>query len=318
VTFDRPLMLVALVAVPVLLLAYLARQRQRAAAEAAFLAPHMTASALPARPRWRRHAPMLLLAAAITALILAAARPERRTIVPVDGAGIMLANDVSSSMSSTDVRPSRLGAAKRAALRFLGGVPGSVSVGQIEFARHPTLLQSPTTDHALTGKAIAALVPGGGGTAIGDAIQTALRSLSTLRRAGKKLPGAILLLSDGTSNVGVSPYTAAEQAKAAHIPIYTIALGTAHGTISITRRGRAVSTPVPVSPGELGQIAKLSGGKAYTAADSARASAIYAHLATKLGQKHVKQEITVDFVGAGVILLVGGGVLSLLWFARIV
>jgi Ca-activated chloride channel homolog len=318
VSFAWPLMLVALVLVPVLIVWYLRRQRHRRAAEAAFLTPHMAASALASRPRWRRHAPMVLLAATVAVLILAAARPEQATTAPVDGAGIMLANDVSSSMTATDVKPSRLGAAKRAALRFLSGVPSSVSVGQIEFARRPTLLQSPATDHALTRQAILRLAPGGGGTAIGEAIQDALSSLAALRHAGKKLPGAILLLSDGVSNVGISPYTAAEQAKAAHVPIYTIALGTDHGTIEIKQRGQTVTAAVPVSPQELGQIAKLSGGHAYTASDSAGASAIYAHLAVKLGTKHVKKDISADFVGGGLVLLLAAGALSLLWFARLV
>jgi Ca-activated chloride channel family protein len=317
-SFAWPLMLVALVLVPLLALWYIGRQRGRVGAEAAFLSSHLAGSALPRRPGWRRHAPMILLGAALAVLILAAARPQRSTAVPVEGAGIMLADDVSSSMTATDVSPSRLGAAQQASLRFLNGVPGSVSVGQIEFARQPTLLQSPTTDHSLTRQAIERLAPGGGGTAIGETIETALRSLAALRHAGKKLPGAILLLSDGTSNVGISPYTAAEQARAAHIPIYTIALGTAHGTIQIKRRGRVVTAEVPVSPQELGQIARLSGGRAFTAADSAGARAIYSHLATKLGTKRVKEDISVDFVGGGLVLLVAGGSLSLLWFARLV
>jgi Ca-activated chloride channel family protein len=317
-TFGLPLMLVALVLVPVLVVWYLRTQRHRTAAEAAFLAPPMTASALPTRPRWRRHAPLLLLTVAIAALILAAARPEHTVAVPVEGAGIMLANDASNSMSATDVSPSRLAAAQKAALRFLNGVPGSMSVGQIEFARHVTLLQSPTTDHALARQAILRVAPGGGGTAIGDAIDTALHSLASLRHAGKKLPAAILLLSDGTSNVGANPYAAAQQAKAAHVPIYTIAMGTASGTIQIKKKRRTVTAPVPVSPQELRQIANLSGGRAYTAADGARASAIYAHLAAKLGSKHVKREITADFVGGGLVLLLASGALSLLWFARLI
>ena len=317
-TFGWPLILVALAAVPVMIGSYVARQRRRIRVQDAFLTEAMVASALPTRPGWRRHIPFALVAAACTVLTLAAARPQDTAAVPVDGAGIMLANDVSSSMSATDVKPTRLGAAKRAALRFLSGVPASISVGQVEFARHPTLLQSPTADHSLERQAIARLAPGGGGTAIGDAIETALSSLATLRHAGKKLPAAILLLSDGTSNVGTSPYTAAQQAKAAHVPIYTIALGTADGTIQIPRAGHDVTADVPVSPGELDEIAKLSGGRAYSAADSQRASAIYGHLATKLSTKRIKQDITTDFVGGGLALLLASGALSLLWFARIV
>lgn len=309
-------MLVALVAVPILALLYAQQQRRRVAAEVAFVTPALAPSPLGRRPGWRRHAPIALLAGALVVLILAAARPQRSVTLPVKGAGIMLANDISSSMSATDVRPSRLGAAKRAALGFLARVPGSVSVGQIEFARHPTLLQGPTTDRRLAREAIARLQPGGGGTAIGDAIQVALHSLTTLRRDGKKVPAAILLLSDGASNVGVTSASAAQQARADHIPIYTIALGTARGTIQIERGGRRVTADVPVATQELAQIARLSGGRAYTAADSARASAIYAHLAKKLGTRRARRDITVAFVGAAVFLLLGSAALSLRWFAR--
>jgi Ca-activated chloride channel family protein len=319
VSFSTPAVLVALVAVPGLVWWYVIAQRGRVHATAAFVSPALTASVAPRRPGWRRHAPMAAFAIAIAALIVAAARPQRTVAVPVDRAAIMLANDISSSMTATDVSPSRLTAAKRAATRFVAGVPGTVLVGQIEFARRPVLLQSPTTDHALTEVAIAQLRPGGGGTAIGEAITTALHSLTTLAKVqGKRPPGAIVLLSDGSSNVGAAPLAAAQQAKADHIPIDTISLGTARGTIAIKKGSRTVTAPVPVSSQELAQIASASGGHAYTAADSAHASAIYAHLATQLGHKKVKRELTADFAGGGLALLLLGSGLSLFWFGRLI
>ena len=231
----------------------------------------------------------------------------------------MLANDISSSMSATDIKPSRLGAAQRAGSKFVSGMSGSVQVGLLEFARRPVLLQSPTTNHALTQGAIAGLRPGGGGTAIGEAINTAVHVLSTLpKKAGKRPPGAIVLLSDGSSNVGTGPLAAARQAKADHIPVYTISLGTPNGTIPIKKNGQTVNAPVPVSSQELAQIAQSSGGKAYTAANSAKASEIYQHLAVQLGHKKVKREITADVAGGGLVLLLVGGAMTLMWFGRII
>ena len=58
---------------------------------------------------------------------------------------------------------------------------------------------------------------------------------------GKHPPGAILLISDGASNVGSDPIAAAREAASLHIPIYTIALGTYQGTIPITRGGTTVN-----------------------------------------------------------------------------
>jgi Ca-activated chloride channel family protein len=261
---------------------------------------------------------MVAVAIALALLIVAAARPQRTKAVPVNSAAIMLANDVSNSMNATDVSPSRLAAAKQAASKFVAGVPSQVLVGQMQFARRPVVLQSPTTDHAQTQAAIAELRPGGGGTAIGETITTALHTLTALRSTtGKRPPGAIVLLSDGTSNVGPSPVTAARQAKADHIPIYTVSIGTANGTIQVKHGKRTVTAPVPVSPQELAQIASLSGGHAYTAANSADARTVYAHLAKQLGHKKVKDELTYGFAGGALALLLVGGGLSLFWFGRL-
>jgi len=318
VRFSAPLVLLGLLAIPLLIRWYASQQRRRARAAAAFVQPALRPSVAPRRPGWRRHAPMLVFLIAIGVLIIAAARPQRTVAIPINSAAIMLANDVSSSMTATDVKPSRLGAAQQAATRFVAGVPGSVKIGVLEFARHPTILQSPTTDHSLTQAAIAQLRPGGGGTAIGDAIQMALHALTTLpAQGGKRPPSAIVLLSDGASNVGSSAAEAARQAAADHIPIYTISLGTPNGTIPIKRGSKTVITPVPVSGQELAEIAGNSKGRAFTAADTSGLSAVYAHLATQLGHKNVRHEITASFAGGGLVLLLFGSVLSLHWFRRL-
>ncbi len=318
-SFSAPYVLLGLVAIPVLVRLYTGQQRRRARAAEAFAAPQLAPSVAPQRPGWRRHAPMLAFLIAIVVLIIAAARPQKTVAVPVNQGAIMLVNDVSSSMSATDVRPTRLGAAQAAAQRFIKGVPGTLQVGSLEFARRPILLQSPTTDHSLAQQAIAELRPGGGGTAIGDAVRTALKTLTNLRPVnGKRPPGAIVLLSDGASNVGSSSRTAAQEAAQLHIPIYTISLGTPYGTIPIKRGSGPVAVPVPVSPQELSQIAAISKGRTFPVADSAKLSAVYQHLAAQLGRKHVKQEITASFAGGALVLLLIGGVLSLRWFGRLV
>ncbi len=230
----------------------------------------------------------------------------------------MLANDVSNSMKSTDVQPSRLVAAKRAATSFVKGVTSQIQVGSIEFARKPTLLQSPTTDHRQTTAAIAGLKPGGGGTAIGEALELALAAIKSAPKiAGKHAPGAIVLISDGASNVGVSPLSVAQEAKKRHVPVYTVSIGTAHGTIQIERGGHSVTTPVPVDPTELHEIAAESGGHPYRAADSATVHEIYERLAKKLGETHVQRSLTGFAIGIALALIALAGGLSLLWFGRL-
>ncbi len=317
-SFAAPLRLLGLALVPVLLAGYVVHQRRRRRVSAGFVSPALIDSVAPWRPGWRRNVPVLVLGLALATLIAAAARPQRTAAQPVRSAAIMLANDVSSSMMATDVRPTRLTAARRAAQRLLAGVAGGVLVGQLAFARRVQVLQEPSADHALTHTAIDQLRPGGGGTAIGDAITTALHTLSAVpRRDGMRLPGTIVLLSDGASNVGLSPIPAARRARLQHVAIDTIALGTAAGRITITHAHRRRVTPVPVAFHELAQIAAASGGRAYRAASSATARAVYAGLATALSHRRVTRGLTAAFAGGGLALLVLSGGLSLAWFGRV-
>jgi Ca-activated chloride channel family protein len=230
-----------------------------------------------------------------------------------DGA-VVLVDDVSASMASTDVSPSRLGAAQAAAGRFLRSLPPSVRVGLITISTRPAVVQSPTTDHSLVAQALAGLRVGGH-TAIGDAINQATGLLSGLRsRNGQRPPGAIVLISDGTSTNGADPLAAARQSAAKKIPIYTVAVGTSHGTIP-KRHG---TTPVPLDGSELAQVARLSHGQAFTAGDASRLDTVYTSLAARIGHKNVKQEITAGFAGAGLLLVLVGAALSLRWFGRLV
>jgi Ca-activated chloride channel homolog len=318
VSFAAPLVLLGLLVLPGLIASYVLMARRRREVLRAFVSEPLLASPAPNRPGFRRHVPYVLFALALAVLIVAAARPRHTVSEPVKGATVMLANDVSDSMQSRDVDPSRLSAAKRAALTFLDAIPATVQAGSIKFARHVTLLQSPTTDHQLTADAINSLSPGGGGTAIGDAIETALAQIrSAPKIAGTRPPGAIVVLSDGTSNVGASPIVAAQQAKADHVKIYTVAIGTSHGTITGLQDGKQTTIPVPVSPQELAQIASVSGGHTYRAVDAASAKQIYTQLARTLGHRNVNKSLVGPVAGAGLLLLVIGAGLSLLWFSRL-
>jgi len=317
-SFLHPAVLVALLAIPLLVVWYVSQQRRRGRAAAAFAAPVLSASVVPRRPRWRRHFPMLAFALALAVLIVAAARPQRTVAEPVDTASIMLANDTSGSMAATDVSPSRLAAAEKAANRFLAKVPGTVRVGLLEFNTTVALLQSPTTDHALVRSALAQLRVTGA-TAIGDALRTALHTLTTVpREGGKKPPGAIVLLSDGASDVGSDPLTAAQQAAADHIPIYTVELGTPNGTVTEKRGTHPVTVPVPPNPQQLAEIARISHGQAFTATDAKGLDTVYERLGAELGHKRVKHEITATFAGGGLALLLLGAAASLVWFGRLV
>lgn len=303
-SFAAPLVLLGLLIIPALAVWYLTQQRRRAAQRRAFVTEPLTASVVPHPLGARRHVPILITALALAMLIAAAAKPQHSVAEPVRSATVMLANDVSDSMAATDVAPSRLAAAKKAAVTFDAAMPAGVRLGQISFARHPTMLQSPTADHRAAAAAAGQLTLGGGGTAIGDAINTALAAIQAAPKVnGKRPPGAILLISDGASNVGTDPLQAAATAKREHIQVDTISIGTASGTI-VGKRGATV--PVPVSPQQLGQIAAASGGHAYTAPDVDTARQIYAHLAKQLGHHRVNKPLTGSVAGLGLLLLIAG------------
>jgi Ca-activated chloride channel family protein len=319
VSFATPLYLFGLLAVPALVYWYLGRQRQRRAIARAFAAPALEASVMPRRPGLRRHLPMLVLLASIVVLVIATAGPRVHASVPVGGASIMLATDVSGSMLATDVAPNRVTAAQRAANTFVLGVPKAVRVGVMAFNQSPTVLAPPSRNRVETFAALGRLQTGGG-TAAGNAIEEALGILGGLRTPdGKQAPGAIVLLSDGKTTSGADPVAAARDAARLHVPIYTVALGTANGSIAVHRRdGTIVDRPVPPDPTALAAIARVSHGSSFTAADAGRLSTVYKDLGARLGRRTEQHQIAGYFVGSGLVLLLVGSGSSLFWFGRLI
>lgn len=318
-SFAQPIFLLALLLVPPAVLAYLGHERNRRAAAAAFAAPALMASVVPSTPGWRRHVPVVAYALALAILILALAKPQRTVAVPVERASIMLTTDFSGSMQATDVPPTRLAAARAAANRFLAEVPGAVRVGLVAFNQSARLLESPTVDRGAVRNAINALRPSGG-TATGEALAVAIGALAQQKDAdGVRVPSAIVLLSDGASVRGRPPQELARRAKDLKIPIYTVTLGTASGTIRVTRSDGTVETrPVPPDPTESREVAEISGGRAYTADTAQNLSDVYRALGSRIGYRDEQREITAAFSGGALALLAGGALASLMWFRRLV
>jgi Ca-activated chloride channel homolog len=320
-SFGSPLVLIALVLVPLLVWWYVRQQRARRRAAGAFASPALLASVAPRRPGFRRHAPMLVFALALAVLIVAAAKPQRTVAVPIERASIMLVTDVSGSMQATDVKPSRLVAARRAARAFVDDTPREVNVGVLAFNGRPRVLQSPTADRQDILAALARLQPSGG-TATGEAIASAVRTLRTPTARGRRPPpGAIVLMTDGASTRGKDPVQAAQEAKRAKIRVYTVALGTPEGTITVPRPGAAGGTEtrrVPPDPESLSQIARASGGEAFTADDAGELERVYERLGSQLGTENRKREMTAGFAGGALVLLLAGVGMSLAWFGRLV
>jgi len=299
VSFSSPAFLAGLALIPVLVVLYARAERRPQSFAPAKLLP----SVVPARPGWRRHAAVAGYAVALAVLLVALAKPQATVAVPTEQARVMIVTDHSGSMQATDVAPSRLAAAKKAAGTFLAALPGRVRVGAIAFNQKADVLQSPTRDHDAVREAIAGIRPAGT-TATGDAIKAALATITG------KAPAAIVLLSDGKSVRGSDPLAAARAAKARKIPIYTVALGTANGTIN-------GGQPVPPDPKTLADIARITGGRAFTARDVKALDQVYKRLGTQVATEKKKREVTSLFAGGALALMALSALSSIRMFGRV-
>lgn len=299
-SFGDPFALLCLAVVPLAVLAHVAAQRRRRRYPVRFTALATLAAVAGEEPRWRRHLPLALLSLALAALAVSLARPERTVGVPVERATVVLVTDVSRSMSASDVRPTRLQAARRAAQSFVDQVPKAMRIGLVAYSDVSQTLQKPTTDRTAIKAALASLQPYGG-TLTGAGLQTALGDLEIAPdESARRPPSAILLLSDGKSDDGTLAYEVATEARRLGVPIYTVALGTPDGAITDVT-GRV--TRVPPDPAALRRIASLSGGQAFQAEDSDQLGSIYDKLGSQLGTQPEQREMTVVFAGAGLLLL---------------
>ncbi|BBH64044.1 hypothetical protein ACTI_07290 [Actinoplanes sp. OR16] len=314
-SFLNPLVLVAAVLVTAgAAYAYVVLQRRRAAALTAAGFGHLTGG------RLRRHLPYALLLAALPVMLIGLARPQAQVAVPRVSGTVLLAFDVSNSMSATDVAPSRIAAAQTAATGFVEEQPDSVDVGVLVFGDQALLTQEPTADHAAATAAIQR-VKASGGTSLGQAI---LVSLSTI--TGKPVtldsvdlgywPSAtIVVFSDGEETGGPDVQAAAELAAAAGVHIQTVGVGTAKGgTVEVD--GYQLSTALDESL--LTAVAQVTGGTYHAAGDAATLADTTKSIDLRLTTEKEPLELTAPFAAAALLLLTLGGLLSTRWHGRIV
>jgi Ca-activated chloride channel family protein len=324
VSFREPSVLIGLALLPLAALVYAVMQRRKRSDAARFGNPALLPGLATARPGWRRHLPPLLLLVALGALVVALARPQRTVAAPQRQATVMMVTDVSGSLRANDVEPDRLSAAVEAGHTLAGTLPSELRLGLVSFSDYAEQTVPPTTDRGPVNDALDRLVADGG-TAMGDALLRGIESVRTpvANRDGsgtRLLPGVIVLLSDGKNTSGnTRPLDVARQARALHIPIFAIALGTPSGKIELTDpfSGAIETIAVPPDPETLKEIARITGGRFFETAKAADLKSIYANLGTRLSSKQEKREVTVAFAGGGLVLLLLGGGLSLAWFGRL-
>jgi Ca-activated chloride channel family protein len=322
VSFGEPILLAGLILIPLAALVYASMQARKRREAATFANPALMPNLVTARPGWRRHLPPLLLLLALAAMIVALARPQRTVASPERAATVMMVTDISGSMNANDVEPSRLAAAVKAANQLTDKLPETFRLGLVTFSDFAEQRAAPSTDRSAVRGALDRLTAVGG-TAMGLGLERGLEAAQTpvpdeSGKGTRVLPSVLVLLSDGKDTQGgISPIEVAQRARAAHIPIYAIALGTPGGEVEVQDSFGITSTiQVPPDTATLKEIARVSHGRFFEAGDASKLSEIYTGLGTRLSSKQVKEEVTVAFAGGALVLMLAGGALSLAWFGR--
>jgi Ca-activated chloride channel family protein len=351
-SLSWPWALTAVAAFPLLLgfRWWMRRRRRRSALRMSSVT--LIRAALPGRSPWRRRIPLWLFAAGLVVLAGGAARPQASVLVPSDASSILLAIDVSGSMCSTDVAPNRLTAAQNAAREFIRAQSDGTRIGLVVFSGIAALQVEPTTDKDALLAAIANLRTSRG-TAIGLGILTSIDAIAEINPevapTGVDLPTSpsgpgvdyqpdtIVVLTDGANTQGVDPVTAARQAAARHLRIYTIGFGTTQPAPFVCTASQ-ISAGSPfganqfgsgrpfggggfgggrrnqgIDEGALTQVANLTGGRYFQAKDAKALTGVFLDLPSSIVLQHKHMEITVWFALAGAVLVLVAVGLSQWW-----
>jgi Ca-activated chloride channel homolog len=313
IRFLQPVWLLS--AIPVLLLAgaYVWRTLHRRAYAMKFTNVDLLKTIAPKGIGWRRHVPAVAFILTLLVLSAALARPSVDTKQPLERATIMLAIDVSLSMESTDVAPTRIKAAQAAAKEFVSTLPTGYNVGLVAFAKTADVLVSPTKDRTSIVQAINGLQLQEA-TATGEAVFTCLSAIQAVPADGASgaPPARIVLLSDGYRTAGRPIEEAAQAAATARVPVSTIAFGTDDGTVDI----EGETQRVPVDRPSLQELAELTHGHFYEAATLTELKQVYQDMGSSIGFKTVPREVTQWYVGLALLFAFAAAGMSLLWTSR--
>ena len=328
-TFRSPWMLGLLLVIPALLAAYTSSRRRRSRRAAELSEQGLVTTSFQSRMRVRRHVPFGLFVAALTVLVVGMARPMATVKTPQRDATVILALDVSNSMKAADVKPTRIEAAKTVARAFVDRQPPAVRIGVVAFGDSAVIVQRPTNAHADVVKSIDR-VSIQGGTSLGQALVTSLSAI-----AGKPVTvdpealasdaasvdigyfgsASVVLLTDGEQTGEPDAVSVAEVASVAGVRVHTIGIGTEAGTV-VEVDGFSLATALDGAL--LEEVASITDGSYHEGNDAAGLEEIseLIDLRFKIVSQHT--EVTGLFSAAGLMLLLAGAVLSVLWFGRVV
>ncbi|MDE3089328.1 MAG: VWA domain-containing protein [Chloroflexota bacterium] len=340
--FIWPGFLALLIAIPLLVAAYVWAQRRRSRFALRYSSLSVVKDALGKGPGLRRHIPPLFFFLSIAAMLLAVARPVAVVTLPAQDATVILAIDVSRSMRANDIQPDRLDAAKAAAELFVQEQRPNTRIGVVSFSATAALVQEPTTDREAVLASIDRLALGSR-TAIGSGILTSLNAIFEKLDAnesaaspdlaaptptpvpdGFHVPAIIILLTDGRSNTGPLPLESAQMAANRGVRVFTVGIGTTQGTIIPGGNpgggrfgGGGFAFRADLDETTLQEIAQITDAKYFHASEAEELASIYQGLDTQLIVQTQRTELTVFFTAGAALFLLIGGTLSLLWFNRL-
>ena len=331
-SFIWPALLWSLLTIPLFVLFYLRMQRRRSQYAIRYGSLGLVQQASGRGVSSRRHIPAFLFLVGLAILFLALARPQMVMGLPKVKGIVILAFDVSGSMSATDFKPTRLEAAKVVAKDFVARQPSTVQVGVVAFSESGFSVQLPTNDQAAILASINRLQPQRG-TSLASGIIVSLNTIATVTgqdpilstdpQSSTPTPApklsadnsaVIVLLTDGENNVNPNPLAAAQFAADRGVRIHTIAIGSVEGT-NLNVNGFTVHTKVDEAT--LQQIAKITDGLYFNAKTEEDLHKIYDSIEPRLVIDQEKTEVTSVFAGFSILILLTGGILSLLWFSHV-
>jgi len=334
-SFIWPTLLLTLFCVPLLVLLYLQIQRQRRNFAAKYGSLGLVHDTKGGRSGSRRHIPALIFLSGITVLLVSMARPQATVSLPRLEGTVILTFDVSGSMSADDLKPTRMEAAKTAALDFVSNQPPNMLIGVVAFSDGGLSVQAPTANREETIATIERLVPRRG-TSLGNGILVGLNTIavsagdppilksSDLSTGESPTPvpapqgwypsAVIVLLTDGENNQDPDPVAVADLAADLGVRIYTVGIGTPAGAL-ITVEGFTVFSQL--NEPMLQYISDTTGGLYYSAANENDLRRIYNDLEPKLSVRSEEIEVTSILAGIGFLVFLIGGALSLLWFGHV-
>jgi Ca-activated chloride channel homolog len=322
-SFGNPYLLLFLLIVPAVVVGYWVLDRWRASRAAAWANPGLMPNMLPTNPGWRRYVPLALFLLGLILLLVGFARPQAKLSEKRQDATVVLALDTSGSMAANDVSPTRILAADAAITQFLQKLPSGYRAALVTFADDASIPVPPTVDRQQIIQALPRTAKPEG-TALGDGLAAATlvatRSIGQVKKGVQRPPAAIVLISDGTGNTGRLPTdVAAKRAAKAGIPVSTVLVGTSHGVVcQKLAAGACQRKQVPTTPVALASIAKLTGGDFFAATSADQLDEVYKQLGSHLAHVREKKEITAAVVGAALILILLGALVSGIWFRRVV